>query len=824
MSDSLYGQEQEEFREPLAAKAPECLSEKLETSETLEEGVPSLIKPDTGGEGTVSTSRGLLTIRASQNEEEELVAAVGIEEGAPNPISSDTRSEGTSRTETEHAEMENGGADTPGGSGAVRRDAAALMEGQRNDPTLARAWKDAKEGKGDGDAYYAAPHTAATEGGEVECNTSLCRHMKDWFDATVGSQADPCKERNTFVCHASVTFPSFDSHAATHVAGTGEHEIEDASIRQKRGTGAADRQELMKSCLDYAWNPAEGVQDVLSFLQHFNLDLRRMEDDPTEDPLRRMMQLSFDYGVDTPVSFSRKYDVIAEAPAPFTMQITLNPEVAEFVNTLHSLEEDDIDDFYQFFLAHYALVDDPNVTQQLIDADEEIAEFVNETAAAAGRRLRMTVANLSDAAGIPTDRWEQLFARFGLSKHGVGVHVVADQPALLLVAFLSRPTEMLAMRRALAWNVLRYLVGPKADVVAALNWTRTVEDVTDRLGVMPTPESKCQRLVETLSGVPHGVLKFFEGENVVPAATISDATGLMAELQEAVASIFKGSATNDSSPVVAATHSPPSATAGATSQAALFSDFTRSTNGTMLQGPTGAGGSFPRRLLRRLRAWHALPPLAQALLPAMTSVVSVDSPAAFFRPPFYVPRAPPVYNLAALGQVVAQALAHALLERRLTDPAVGEHWRSFWESVDAADDHSIYCLHTAHNKNYTWLQRRLNESELDDGPRLRKALGSRIAFLAFQRTRRTNARLGSSRRLPTAVVPGVHLSRKQLFFVMHCALGCAMAGERARALPRTPDDQQQRCMVVYETRRHLDDRHCGGRLASGSTPNDCRYI
>ncbi|KAH6936465.1 hypothetical protein HPB50_017718 [Hyalomma asiaticum] len=147
--DDQTKQEQEEFREPLAAKAPECLSEKLETSETLEEGVPSLIKPDTGGEGTVSTSRGLLTIRASQNEEEELVAAVGIEEGAPNPISSDTRSEGTSRTETEHAEMENGGADTPGGSGAVRRDAAALMEEQRNDPTLARAWKDAKEGKGD---------------------------------------------------------------------------------------------------------------------------------------------------------------------------------------------------------------------------------------------------------------------------------------------------------------------------------------------------------------------------------------------------------------------------------------------------------------------------------------------------------------------------------------------------------------------------------------------------------------------------------------------------------------------------------------------------
>ncbi|XP_075559790.1 uncharacterized protein LOC142591351 [Dermacentor variabilis] len=708
-----------------------------------------------------------------------------------------------------------------------------------------------------GGQMYAAPRAAVTDGGEAACNTSLCRHMKDWFDATVGSQADPCKEWNTFVCQASVAFPSFDSSPAKHVATTEENRTDDPTVAQKHATSEADGQELMMSCLKYARNLAEGVQDVLSFLEQFNLDLRRMVDDPTDDPVQRMMQLSLEYGVDTPVSFSRKYDVTAEASAPFTVQITLNPEVNEFVNALHSLEEDDADDFYQFLLAHYALVDDANVTEQLMDADEEIAQFVNKTAAAgSGQPFRMSLAGLANSTGISTEhsfcmsvitdsdflvraavRWRWLFSRFGLSKQGVNEHVTADEPALALVAYLSRPEERLAMRRVLAWNVLRYLVGPKADVVAALNRTRAAEDVPDKDAAMPTSETKCRRLVNRLSGVPHRVLDLFDGKAAVPAAAISAVTGLMSQLQDAVASIFKGGATNGS-PIAAGADSTLFPTANAASQAALFPDSrrrdladpkhlfvalaaaTKSTTGTMLQVPVGPGDSFPQRWLRGLRAWHGLPPLAQALLPAMTSAVSVDSPAAFFRPPFYVPGAPPEYNLAALGQVIAKALAHKLVERRRFDPAVGGRWRSFWQSRDtsAAND-STYCLHAGHNKNDTWRQRRMNESELADGARLDELLGSGIAYLAFQRTRlATTAGSGGRSTTTTELLPGVNLSSRQLFFIMHCALGCAMGGQRS------PAELKQRCMVVYQARRRFVDRHCGQLAEKGSGPNDCRYI
>ncbi|XP_075726049.1 uncharacterized protein LOC142767720 [Rhipicephalus microplus] len=243
-------------------------------------------------------------------------------------------------------------------------------------PTTSAEQADQPEHGGGGEEY-AAPRTVATEGIYVECNTSFCRHMKDWFDATVGSQADACKERNTFVCRESVAFPSFDFHVSkSHAqpkAATEENGTEEATVGVKRSV--EDGQELMNSCLEYARKPTEGVQDVLSFLQHFNLDLRRMKDDPSEDPLQRMMQLSLDYGIDAPVSFSLNYDVTAEGPAPFSLVITLNPEVREFVSARRSLEEDEVDDFYQYLLAHYALVDDENVTAQLADTDDE-SEFV----------------------------------------------------------------------------------------------------------------------------------------------------------------------------------------------------------------------------------------------------------------------------------------------------------------------------------------------------------------------------------------------------------------------------------------------------------------
>ncbi|XP_075557501.1 uncharacterized protein LOC142589811 [Dermacentor variabilis] len=588
----------------------------------------------------------------------------------------------------------------------------------------------------------------------------------------------------------------------------------------------------MKSCAGYSRNPNEGVLDVLSFLSRFNLDLRHMADDPSEDPLQRMVELSLGYGVDAPVAFSRKYDVIGDPSAPFVVDITLNPEVNEFITASRTMGEDDIEEFYRSFLHQYALIKNNTITEQLMDSDDEISEFVNDTEEST-EAVKMSIASLSDSTGVTSDRWKELLSLFGGSKHASYEHVTADEQALAMVAYLSQPGDRLSKRLVLAWHVLRYLVGPKADVLAALNRTRENEELPKENVAMPTPEDKCLRMVEKVSGVPYRALDMLEGQNVVSPETISAVTRFMAEFQDVAAFIVRdgakfgdvmattgaSSAQYSTAPTEPGVALFPKSAAESSDPEHLFAALgvaRTSAAGTPDQrGDAVTAPSFPQLWLRRLRAWHALPPLAQALLPAMASVVNVGSPAAFFRPPYYDAGAPSAYNFAALGQVIAQALAHELIERGRADPAIDERLRRFWDEGDHVNGSSMYCLYAGYNKSGTWRQSRLNENDTTNGVRLHDVLGSRIAYLVFQRARHSKAtKSGQARALP-----GVRLSSKQLFFVMHCALSCAMGGDHGPAI--SPADQ--RCMVVYRTRKRFIDTPCG-QASSKSVPNECRYL
>ncbi|KAL1483588.1 hypothetical protein MTO96_033086 [Rhipicephalus appendiculatus] len=581
---------------------------------------------------------------------------------------------------------------------------------------------------------------ASLENMRTACNNSVCQHLKDWFVDTVGRQADPCKKRNTFVCDSSVTFPSFPENDTEHTAEKYGSSNDSAIEHFKYGPTGTDGDELMQSCAEYARNPQEGVQDVLSFLSRFNLDIRHMVDDPTEDPLKRMMELSLEYGVDTPVAFSRKYDVIGEASAPFVIDIALNPEMNEFIAASRTMGEEDIEVFYRTFLSHYALVENTTIKEQLMDSDDEISEFVNDTYGS-NQPVNMSIASLSNSTGVTQDHWIELLTLFGRSKHASHKHVTADEQALTMVAYLSRPDHRLHNRLVLAWHVLRYLVGPKLNVLSALNTTGAYGDLGGIVTL--TPEDKCRRLVENVIGVPYK---------------------------------------------------------------ALWTCWKQDNATTTEQDQAATARNFLKLWLRRLRAWHVLPPLVQALLPGMASVVNVDSLSAFFRPPYYDARALPAYNFAALGQIIAQAMAQEMIKRRRDDPVVGERWRRFWDGGDHVTGSSMYCLYAGSNE----------ENELTREARLDELLGSRIAYLAFQRARNSNASDSGQAR----TLPGVLLSSKQLFFVMHCALSCAMGGDHGPAVASTPD---RRCVVAYKTRKHFIDTPCG-KASGEKVPNECRYL
>ncbi|XP_077489208.1 uncharacterized protein LOC144100033 [Amblyomma americanum] len=332
-------------------------------------------------------------------------------------------------------------------------------------------------------------------------------------------------------------------------------------------------------------------------------------------------------------------------------------------------------------------------------------------------------------------------------------------------------------------------------------------------------------MVARLRGVPYAALSLWEGSDAVSTASIVDVTRFMGDFQDAMASVFRSPPENrsDLSENDNATVSGPPVTSVALfpitagSEAASVSLFTALDGGNESTGesPAASTRSFPFRWLRHLRAWYALPPLVQALLPRMAAVAHVERPGAFFRPPYYDAGAPPEYNFATLGQVISKAMAHELSERRQNDPTIGKRWRGFWEDVDTADGKSVYCLKAGFAKNDTWREKKLDESKLIDKARLEGVLGSRIAYLAFLRAQRPNATTTGL----TEMLPGVDLSSKQLFFVMHCALSCVMGQDPDSV--RGPGDQ--RCMVAYRSRKRSNSRRCR-QVTGGGIPNECHYI
>lgn len=467
-----------------------------------------------------------------------------------------------------------------------------------------------------------------------------------------------------------------------------------------------NRKELFQSCLGYALLPQDGVDDVLLFLSHFNLELLNMTEDIAEHPLTRMMQLSLDYGVDVPVSFTRKYNVPGEGAHAFVFQINLNQELNEFFHGLVGLGEAEVMDFYKHTLSQYALLDDTSIAEELVNADDELADIANRPSRPNGT-TSLDVVSLSEHTGVEAGRWKQLLNTYhtrSSEMKNLG-KVTADERALALVAYMSRPDDRLAMRRLLAWHVLVSFLTPKAELLLKLSGTQGHPSALEDDVPTVLLKQKCERMMAKLDGVRYGALHIFVGNNAVPTETVAKVSRFMAHFQSATAFAFKG-------PEQGVKFASPAALTRLASSSARTEDVALLPSGTSrapgelfaavggVEKGTGdleekeattSGRSFLLLWLRHLRAWHALPPLVQALLPVMASL-DKGQPSDFFRLPYYDEDALPAYNFAGLGQVVARAFLRHAEELRQKDPAMSERWQRFWGAAGAFTHGATYCL------------------------------------------------------------------------------------------------------------------------------------
>ncbi|XP_075741777.1 uncharacterized protein LOC142792738 [Rhipicephalus microplus] len=726
---------------------------------------------------------------------------------------------------------------------------------------------------------YFAPAVIAEEGTSAVCKTSACLSLRQWFVETVMSQADPCRKKNRFTCEASLSLPNFQrlteevSTEAGSLSSTEEVEPiagPSATKAQNKMRRTESRNELFQSCVQYAVVSEEGVDDVLLLLSNFNLELLNMTEDSAEHPLARMMQLSLDYGIEVPVSFARKYNVSGEGAHAFELRIDVSREINDFFHALIGLGEADVMAFYEHVLSQYALLDNTSIAEELVNADDEVADITNRPANPYDTRS-LDVTSLSEHTGVEAGLWKQLLNTYHTrTKTKELGNVTADERALALVAYMSRPGDRLGMRRLLAWHVLVYLLGPKVDLLRKLSGMQARQNTLDDEALKVLLKRKCERMMAKLDGIRYGALNIFEGDHSVSTETVANVGRFMAQFQSAMAFAFKGSKQDAKFASRAALTRLSSNSAriedfalfpvgmsqsGTLSELfAAFGDVDKDNEDSEEEEETEFNSSFPLLWLRRLRAWHALPPLMQALLPFMATL-DKGQPSDFFRIPYYDDRALPAYNFASLGQargftygakrghgcfdsrlnalpaaagarrprapvfafikivavplsfhltvlpalaipgkVVARALLRHAEKLRRRDPATNERWQRFWGATGAITHGATYCLVNSRKQNDTPRLETANGTATPNGSFRAHGLALKLSYLAFLMSR------GASTAVTTKLgqrLPGIRLSREQLFLVMHCALSCTAGGGPGSAFRQAA--ARQKCVVDYST-------------------------
>ncbi|KAL1473974.1 hypothetical protein MTO96_038334 [Rhipicephalus appendiculatus] len=401
-------------------------------------------------------------------------------------------------------------------------------------------------------------------------------------------------------------------------------------------------------------------------------------------------------------------------------------------------------------------------------------------------------------------------------------------------AALSGQDMRMTSRKVVAWHLLRSLMGHKEHCSAAF---KTALDTGGEQPTLGTPKEVCKHQLAFTKTIRGEAIELLEGAKAMPIARILDITRMMARLQQTAAAITRGPVglrliSADGSEVASMTF-PQSASAHSSKAPRFFAGV-----------DTIPQSGFVSDWLRRLRAWHVLPPLFQAYLQVMAVTLHETKVAGhLFEPPYYYDDGLTAYNYGVLGQLISRVIAKYLKDK--VTESEKESWEEFWSHNDALDYKSVYCLlysnkthtdpprkHTKKNekshsrrsgmipnKNSPTTEKPTKhptkhpthhsiDEALFDEKQASHIRASRIAYRTFQG-------------LPSAqrqALPSLRLSPTQLFLIAHCAFSCTRESPDSADIHKGTDAS---CMVIFVHSRGLAPIPCGNGKDQAFGP--CTY-
>ncbi|KAH6939416.1 hypothetical protein HPB50_017814 [Hyalomma asiaticum] len=493
------------------------------------------------------------------------------------------------------------------------------------------------------------------------CETAACNRQSKWLVSMISKQVNPCWETNAFVCDRTPL--SRGSKLRVMQVRDGGTAVGNETVRisphSKHLKQGASRtvphwyyipqtdQELQRACDIYAASREESMESVRKFMAQFNLDLASMQDDGDEDPLDRVLEVSLLFGLGALVQIRRRYDLISDPAKPFKLEVAVVDADQELFSIWSNISAAKWKSYYTSCLGDYGpnrgTSEHTQLVADLMAADREASELyrsandptdTNQTAFSL-----WSFEEVASVSKIPEETWLTRIRKHARAEYDASDGLITRTADLLVAGFVLRPDKRFAMRKLIAWHLLRTIVGPKHHCVDPY-----ASAVAESYKKVPGIDTKCSGVTALTQTIQGRAIHLLIGLNSVTAEWLRKIMQLMARIQRAMALTVLGKGevrtTDDDTSFASASF----LEAGNGSNAAPMLDrlFAR-----VKDLPKG----FVFYWLGMLLAWHGLPPLLQAHMQAMSDTIDITwSVLAYMRPPYYYFDGLASYNYAVLGQ------------------------------------------------------------------------------------------------------------------------------------------------------------------------------
>lgn len=381
--------------------------------------------------------------------------------------------------------------------------------------------------------------SVTTRATAVKCISDECIHNLQLLDQIMHFGIDPCMTFHSYVCGRFTSPEKYMLAKMNHNLATKAYETAlDADVPAVPLSAEHKAHKLFRLCLDLHSAKRKQPEALVKILDELKLNPASIKDEKDEDPLDRMMGLSFTYGVHTLLEFVADSVVIVKKKRLLRISVA-SEEILWHDERKNLVEQNELAPYYTSrFVAIGVFSSEEEAKEYVPKAAELESTAIIQLAESAGTDFTKPLGTISVAVKdianhtkgqVDADKWQSLLAKH--AAYGVEDRAVVQPVALKFLKRLLGQPGAEGVRRLLSWSLVR-------------QWAPLVDGSLDKQGPLARNVS-CVDVVLAVLRLPFMATVLFDS---ISTERLRDATRIATTMRDTFSSLVANfSSLNDDS-------------------------------------------------------------------------------------------------------------------------------------------------------------------------------------------------------------------------------------------------------------------------------------